>query len=54
MNRKIEWEEKIESYLQSKKSLNAWCKTQGISASTVRYHLKKLHELLPQNWVKQP
>ena len=47
-----EWQEKIESYQQSKMSLSAWCRAQGISASTVQYHLKKLKKSEEKRFVE--
>ena len=42
MTNKSEWQKRIEEYKLSGLSIHAWCKIQGISASTLHYHLKKL------------
>ena len=42
MTNNSEWQKRIEEYKVSELSIHAWSKIQGISASTLHYHLKKL------------
>ena len=38
---KAEWKRRVEAYRNSGMSQPAWCRSEGISISTFKYHLQK-------------
>ena len=43
------WQQRIQECQQSGKSVQAWCKENGIAASTYYRYLRKIRETLLQN-----